>query len=429
MSRFATPIVGKIKDYVIERDFSAGVSIAAEEGEWDAQASIQLLPYTMPPGAGTRVAPPALATAADLREVVQYLKKKPFGVTVVEALNDVKKRVFEPRKIAAYEFCGIVTRGGDRLHLTSLGWEFASKIEPETEAYRAVLDNTPLYRATLEWIHRQNLDLVTHKDVAAYWLGDHASVLEQKDNKTLESNALCFFHLSQAAELGTVTIGKRGQPARLRVEREELTSYIESREPQTASRILTGDAGRVDDEADAAIAASRSVSQSLPPAVTQQVAGQKLSTTADSRRWRVFISSSGNSKIVRQIQPMLELADIEACFAERLEPEAVPVSDHALQAMRECDAAIIVVTREDCCGGAGEATSLTFQQNILIEIGAAFVLYERRVVLLIDERLPLPPNLSGLTCFTFDEGDLTWDAGVKLTQAVKDFKSVRAAIG
>ncbi len=428
MSRFATPIVGKINDYVVERGFSVSASTAVEEGGWEAQASIPLLPHP-PPGAGTRVVPPALATAADLREVVQYLKKKPFGVTVVEALNDVKKRAFEPRKIAAYEFCGIVTRGGsDRLRLTSLGWEFASKIEPETEAYRAVLDNTPLYRATLEWIYRQDLDLVTHKDVAAYWLGNHASMLGQHDDKTLEGNALCFFHLSQAAELGTVTIGKRGQPARLRVEREELASYTESREPHTASQNSTSDSGREDDETDPAVAVSRGARSPSPPAVAQQ-AGQKLTTNADTRKLRVFISSIKNSKVVRQIQPTLELADIDACFAERLEPEAVPVSDHALQTMRECHAAIIVVTREDCCGGAGEADGLTLQQNILIEIGAAFVLYERRVVLLVDERLPLPPNLSGLTCFTFDEGDLTWEAGVKLMQAVKDFKSVRASIG
>src|SRR5687768_13593702 len=51
---------------------------------------------------------PILATAGDIREVVQFLKKKPRGVTIVEAMDADKKRVFEPRKVTAYEFWGII---------------------------------------------------------------------------------------------------------------------------------------------------------------------------------------------------------------------------------------------------------------------------------------------------------------------------------
>ena len=36
---------------------------------------------------------PILATAGDVREAVQYLRKKPTGVSVVEALNDQKARL------------------------------------------------------------------------------------------------------------------------------------------------------------------------------------------------------------------------------------------------------------------------------------------------------------------------------------------------
>src|SRR5829696_8476895 len=123
---------------------------------------------TPPAGEPQVAALPLLATPGDLREAVQYLKRKPTGVSVIEALADAKRRVFEPRKVAAYEAWGVVARRGERLLLTRRGREFARTLEPETRAYRALLDSNPLYRAALAWIHRQGLDLVTHADVASY---------------------------------------------------------------------------------------------------------------------------------------------------------------------------------------------------------------------------------------------------------------------
>ena len=71
---------------------------------------------------------PLLATANDLRELIRYLKKHPDGVTIVEALGEVKKRILDPRKISAYEAWGVVDRQGDWLKLSELGWEFSRKL-------------------------------------------------------------------------------------------------------------------------------------------------------------------------------------------------------------------------------------------------------------------------------------------------------------
>jgi hypothetical protein len=59
---------------------------------------------------------------------------------------------------------------------------------------------------------------------------------------------------------------------------------------------------------------------------------------------------------------------------------------------------------------------------VLIEIGAAFVLYDRRVVLLWDKRLPVPTNLQGLYRCEFEGDELSWSAGMKLMKAIKGFK-------
>src|SRR5829696_4231321 len=184
---------------------------------------------TLPGDEPQAAALPVLATPGDLREAVQYLKRKPTGVSVVEALADARRRVFEPRKVAAYEAWGVVARRGERLLLTRRGRQFARTLEPETRAYRALLDSNPLYRAALAWIHRQGLDLVTYGDVAAYLKDEFGALLPADDPKGAEEGVICFFHLCQAAELGTLTIGKRGQPARMRVEREGLDEYVERR--------------------------------------------------------------------------------------------------------------------------------------------------------------------------------------------------------
>ncbi|HEX8338614.1 MAG TPA: hypothetical protein VF621_17980, partial [Pyrinomonadaceae bacterium] len=132
----------------------------------DAPSALRLLTPT--PGEPGVEALPALATPGDLREAVRYLERRPAGVTLTAALADAKRRVFEPRKVEAYESWGFVARRGERLLLTGLGREFARTLEPETRAYRSLLDSNPLYRAALEWVCRQGFDIVTYGDVATF---------------------------------------------------------------------------------------------------------------------------------------------------------------------------------------------------------------------------------------------------------------------
>lgn len=352
---------------------------------------------------------PALATASDIREAVQFLKKRPAGVTIVEAMDDVKKRAFDPRKVTAYEFWGIVAREGDRLKLSPLGWEFARKLEPETHVYRRVLNNTIPYRAVLEWMDYQSLELVTHTDVAAYWQEHHREAIDRNSEKNLEGNVVSFFHLCQAAELGTVTIGKRGQPARLRLDREELHNYLEAKTPSSA------------DEPTAEEVFERN---EMPAAAAPTVEPQRREQSApvgDPQKLCVFISLVGNTKLVKQIQETLELTDIESrLITARTESETALVEDRVLQAMRECNAGLFVVTREECrANGTG---SPVLNETLLIEMGAAFVLYDRRVVLLWDKQIPLPANLQGVRRYEFEGDALSWDTGMQLMKTVKDFK-------
>ncbi|MDQ3918822.1 MAG: hypothetical protein M3348_10125, partial [Acidobacteriota bacterium] len=299
---------------------------------------------------------PILVTANDVREVVQLLKKKREGITVVEASDAARKRLFDPRKMAAYELWGITSRSGDRIKLSRLGLEFARRLEPEAQLYRVLLDNTQPYRAVLEWIHRQRLELVTYADIAGYWRDRFPEAL-QGGEQTARGHVLSFLHLCHAAEIGTATAGRKGQPSRLRVDHEELAAHMES-PARAASAQPFADAGQT--------AARRS-------ARIGQSAAQGL---------RVLISAPKGAAVVGRVQDALQMADIDSEVVEREARGAGLIAERTCRAMRRCGAGVIVVGRADCDEvAAGEAV---LGQSALIEIGAARVRYARRLVLLRD---------------------------------------------
>ncbi len=358
--------------------------------------------------AAEAVALPVLASAADVREVVRLLRKRAAGLTIIEGM-DASRRIFDARKIAAYEYWGLVRRTGDRLSLSALGWEFAGKLESEARLYRALLDRTLAYRSALNWVFGQNLEIVTDTDVAAYWLEHPAEVFLTGNQKTIEASVTCFFHLCQEAELGMATVGKRGQPTRLRVDREELAAYVNNVHrtlPDNPSSL-----GAPDEQAGAAQPAS-TISE-LPPRPQAAQAAAKP---------RVMVSRRKSAEWANQIETILEVAGIESeqsLRAEGCASELVP--DELFQALRRCAAAIIIVTAADCHENApGEIVT---EESVLMEIAAALVHYDRRVILLWDESVPVPSRLGQLCRCSFAGDQLTWDNGLQLLKALRNFQS------
>jgi len=289
-----------------------------------------------------------------------------------------------------------LARRGERLLLTPLGREFARTLEPETRMYRVVLDANPLYRAALEWIHRQGLDLVTYGDVAAYLKEEFGALLPADDPKGAEEGVICFFHLCQAAELGTLTIGKRGQPARMRVEREGLDEYVERRGSERVT-------ARAREESEGSGASDEGLSDT--PSGTC-----------------LFISYGAQpAHVVAQMRTVFELAGIKSHASERA-PHGAPavlVADEAAAVMRRCDSALVLLAEEDCRPDESGAPAVS--PRALVEIGAASVLYERRVLLLLDAPAELPAGLASLPHVTLGEAGLTWEAGIELLKVVRRF--------
>jgi len=169
---------------------------------------------------------PTLATANDIREVVQYLKQRPEGVNVCDVVQPLKKRIFFPPKIRAYLHWGLVIKNGERIKLSPAGWIFARSLEPEAGSYRVLLRGNLYYRTALEWVQTERMDLVTSDDMAQFWATRFPGLATQNHLAGKEGGVVSFFHICQAAELGSHTIGKRGQPARLRIWPDALAEFL-----------------------------------------------------------------------------------------------------------------------------------------------------------------------------------------------------------
>jgi predicted nucleotide-binding protein len=112
---------------------------------------------------------------------------------------------------------------------------------------------------------------------------------------------------------------------------------------------------------------------------------------------------------------MLDLAGMDYEVAIEQETLAKPVPYKVLESMRACSAAVICVTADD---GVPDGSTHRVNQNVLIEIGAAFVLYDPLVVLVWDKRVEVPSNLQGLYRCEYEGEELSWESGTKLMAAL-----------
>jgi hypothetical protein len=139
----------------------------------------------------------------------------------------------------------------------------------------------------------------------------------------------------------------------------------------------------------------------------------------DARKSRVFIGHSKNEKILGQVKQILQFGGFEAIIAEAIETTAIPVPDKIMESMHQASAAIIIISADT---PKEPDEKIKINENVLIEIGSAFVLYRRKVILLVDKRVTLPSNLQGLYVSYFEGDSLDWDAGMKLQEALTGFK-------
>lgn len=136
---------------------------------------------------------------------------------------------------------------------------------------------------------------------------------------------------------------------------------------------------------------------------------------------RVFISHGKNKAVVEQLKELLMFGKLEPVVAEEQETTARPVPEKVFQSMRECGAGVIHIEEELHLMDDEGNRHTRINDNVLIEIGAALALYEKRVILLVKQGVKLPSNLQGLYRCDYSGDKLELDAAMKLLKTFNQF--------
>lgn len=148
----------------------------------------------------------------------------------------------------------------------------------------------------------------------------------------------------------------------------------------------------------------------------------KGTPTDTARARRVFVTHGKNRKFIEPIKKLLGFGDMEAVIAAEKQSVAQPVPDKVMETMRSCGAAIIHVDAERTLLDPDGEQQVVLNPNVLIEIGAAMALFDRRFVLLVREGVKLPSNLQGLYEVRYEGEALDADATIRLLEAINDIK-------
>ena len=364
---------------------------------------------------------PLMTKPSDALTVVNYLNTKVTGAGLEDAKATLEARLLDSRKITAYEAWGLITREDEHVRLTRRGQYLArASTEDLHSVFAEIILDIRAYRIAAEWIHHNKLNVVILTELARHWFDGIPNELGTSSEKTIRNQAACFLGLAAAAGLGKYLVGRHGQATRLEVDRGAVEQLIASSRLSPVPPTTDGS------ETEMKVAAEGGATATERQSKDKQSSGvmpEMEPSTASSRAIRVFVSHGPNLAIVDQVKTLLELGDLPYEVVVEQESTAIPVPEKVFDAMRKCDAAVMCVTADS--ESEREDGSFDINPNVLIEIGAAFVLYEKRVVLVWDRRISVPSNLQGLYRCVFEGNELSWPEGIKLSKAINEFKGLR----
>jgi predicted nucleotide-binding protein len=160
----------------------------------------------------------------------------------------------------------------------------------------------------------------------------------------------------------------------------------------------------------------------LPVAENPGSASPLVPTPDTTKLRRVFITHGKNKEFVEPIRQLLAFGEMEAIVSVEKQSVSQPVPEKVMNDMRACGAAIIHVEDEMRLMDKDAVEHVVLNPNVLIEIGAAMALYNRRFILLVKDGVKLPSNLQGLFEVRYSGATLDGNATIRLLQAINEMK-------
>lgn len=348
---------------------------------------------------------PIRTTVDDINAVCGYLVTKPTGATLNEAKAVVEKKFLDGRKLTALRFWGFVEDDGSKMKISDRGRRAVRDSgSRQSRVLLEVVHEVAPYAAVVERVAHRQEETIAATEVAAHWHENFRGDVSDFE-KTLNDQAVCFFQIAQGADLGTLTIGRKGMPTRFDFSVDAVRAFVEESmgvsgvEGSTSSDIETNEVREPDDVGHVHVISNSTVQGSN----------------------RVFITHGKNHKVLEQVKELVTYGKFEPVVAMEHETAAKPVPKKVMDDMRTCRAAVIHVGAESVLYDKEGEPVPQINGNVLIEIGAAMALYDEKFVLLVQNGVPLPSNLQGLYECRYEGEELNMPATMKLLKALNEF--------
>ena len=290
--------------------------------------------------------------------------------------------------------------------LTSLGSSIvAPTVDVDVNAkLREALLNPPIFKAVYTWMDRKP---IPREDVFRNTL-----------TKPSESNGFGILK-GDVDEFITVFVQnikdyqlEEDHKGTLYLRLDKLSPVVQTGQPETAEEAEA--VGVEKEKAEMPFGTQATVSNqtkaTLPPSICQGTVPT------------VFISHSKNALILEQLKTILDLGQFKYKIAEEEETTAIPIPEKVFGMMRACNCAIINVSADESEKKQDESYGVN--DNVLTEIGGAFLAYQKKVILLVDRRVKLPSNLQGLYRCEYEGEELAFSTYIKLEKALVEFRKL-----
>ncbi len=172
---------------------------------------------------------PIMASPEDMSKVAKYLSTKVSGCTLDDAKAALDNRLVDARKINAYISWGMLIRDAEKLRLSERGKRLAKaqNTEEVQTIYQEIIRDIEAYNGVIEWLCYNNTpSMITNVEVAEYWHDTKKYDMFSENDNTLKDRAVCFFKVCEAAGIGKLYVGRRGQSTRLEFNMEIIRAYL-----------------------------------------------------------------------------------------------------------------------------------------------------------------------------------------------------------
>ena len=276
--------------------------------------------------------------------------------------------------------------------------------------FRTLLRINPEYQAALIWMAECQKELITVDDVSEQWYQRLDATNDRNHGRQnldcLRDSAVTFFHLCQAADLGSMTLGKRGRTTRLFIDRDELVKFVSQYFKES------------DRDIDETFESDSTVDDPWPLTALEN----EFFVTEKVRD--VLLIDNGNQVVTDQIKAAFELAGLShLMIVEDKEQGRIRFDRKSYRAFNSTSLGCLVIGENEA-----ERDPKTLQwrlkDTVLYEIGAAAFGLRSRLILVSTVKLKMPKVLNEIPLFQLQSGHLSWEIALQIVDKIKSIKKL-----